>query len=118
MLANRIDRKILKENLHKETFKRRTISFYKYFEIAQPTEFRDTLYQCWSELNCFGRIYIAREGINAQMSVPEHNMQLFLDALYAIPMLDKTPIKYAIEDDGNLFINSLSKCVRKLWPMD
>ena len=103
MLQNRIDRRILKEQLQKETFKRRTISFYKYFEIENPQEFRDTIYKKWTELNCFGRIYVAREGINAQMSLPEDNLEAFLEYLYSIPELDQLPIKYAIEDDGKSF---------------
>lgn len=103
MLQNRIDRRILKEQLQNETFKRRTISFYKYFEIENPQEFRDTIYKKWTELNCFGRIYVAREGINAQMSLPEDNLEAFLKYLYSIPKLDQLPIKYAIEDDGKSF---------------
>jgi len=103
MLENRIDRRILKEQLQKEQFKRRTISFYRYFEIENPQNFRDTLFRKWSSFNCFGRIYIAREGINAQMSVPEHNLEAFLEYLYSIDELDQLPIKYAIEDDGKSF---------------
>jgi UPF0176 protein len=103
MLANKTDRRILKENLYKETFKRRTISFYKYFDIDNPQAFRDELFRQWSEFNCFGRIYVAREGINAQMSVPEHQLDIFLRSLYAIPALNHLPIKYAIEDDGKSF---------------
>ena len=97
MLENRIDKRILKENLHKESFKRQTISFYKYFEINNPSEFRNQLYEQWFALNCFGRIYVAHEGINAQMSVPEHNLNVFLENLYSIQELDQLPIKYAIE---------------------
>lgn len=103
MLVNKIDRKILREQLHNETFSRRTISFYKYFEIENPQEFRDVLFRKWTELNCFGRIYVAREGINAQMSVPVHNLDDFLEYLYSIPQLNELPIKYAIEDDGKSF---------------
>lgn len=103
MLVNKVDRRILKENLQKETFKRRTISFYKYFEIENPQQFRDDIYRSWDELSCFGRIYVAREGINAQMSVPEQHLDEFLTKLYAIPQLNQTPIKYAIEDDGKSF---------------
>ncbi|MDD3078244.1 MAG: rhodanese-related sulfurtransferase [Paludibacter sp.] len=103
LLVNKTDRKILKQQLQKETFKRRTISFYKYFEIENPQEFRDNLFIKWAELNCFGRIYIAREGINAQMSVPEHNLDIFSQHLYSISDLNQVPIKYAIEDDGKSF---------------
>ena len=103
MLVNKVDRKVLKEQLQNETFKRRTISFYKYFEIENPQEFRDELFRKWTEFNCFGRIYVAREGINAQISVPEHHLEAFLAYLYSIPALDQLPIKYAIEDDGKSF---------------
>ena len=103
MLVNKVDRKVLKEQLQNETFKRRTISFYKYFEIENPQEFRDELFRRWTEFNCFGRIYVAREGINAQMSVPEHHLEAFLAYLYSIPALDQLPIKYAIEDEGKSF---------------
>jgi UPF0176 protein len=103
MLENRINKEILKEQLDNESFKRRTISFYKYFNIESPVDFRNQLYKEWFDLNCFGRIYIAHEGINAQMSVPEHNLQQFLVQIYAIAELDQVPIKYAIEDDGKSF---------------
>jgi len=103
MLENRIGKKILKEKLYQEVFKRSTISFYKYFPIQHPQEFRNELYRIWSEMNCFGRIYVAHEGINAQMSVPEQTMDSFLNHLYSIPELNRVPIKRAIEDDGKSF---------------
>ncbi len=114
MLVNKIDRKILKEQLQNETFKRRTISFYKYFEVVNPQEFRDAIFRKWTELNCFGRIYVAREGINAQMSVPEHNFEDFLKYLYSIPELNLVPIKYAIEDDGKSFFKLTIKVRPKI----
>lgn len=103
MLANRVDKRILKEKLQMETFKRKTISFYKYIDIPQPMEFRNMLFRVWNEWDCFGRIYVAYEGINAQMSVPEHHFDAFLAHLYAIPGLNALPIKYAVEDDGKSF---------------
>ena len=114
MLENRIDRRILKEQLQKEVFKRRTISFYNYFEIENPQNFRDTLFRKWSSFNCFGRIYIAREGINAQMSVPEHNLEAFLEYLYSIAELNQLPITYAIEDDGKSFFKLTIKVRPKI----
>lgn len=114
MLVNKIDRRILKEQLANEPFKRRTISFYKYFEITDPQAFRDALFVEWTALNCFGRIYIAREGINAQMSVPEHNLDAFLTQLYSIAQLDNVPIKYAIEDDGKSFFKLTIKVRPKI----
>jgi len=103
MLENKIDKRILKERLHNETFKRRTLSFYKYFNIENPQEFRNVLYRNLDALGCFGRIYVAHEGINAQMSVPEHKVEQFLEHLYSIPELNNVPIKWAIEDDGKSF---------------
>ena len=99
-LYNSIDRKVLKENLMAEPFVRKTISLYRYFILENPLEFRDQLYREWSGLNCFGRIYIAREGINAQMSVPQENLELFLQTLNNHPIFENIPIKYAIEDNG------------------
>ena len=113
MLANKTDRRILKEQLQKEEFNRKTISFYKYFDILNPQQFRDELFIQWSELGCFGRIYVAREGINAQMSVPEHNFEAFLKYLYSIPQLNEVPVKQAIEDDGKSFYKLTIKVDRK-----
>jgi UPF0176 protein len=103
ILKNERNREELKQALENEPFSRRTLSFYKYFEIKNPAEFRDQLFRQWFSLNCFGRIYIAHEGINAQMSVPVHNLEKFLHDLQAIPQLTEVPIKYAIEDNGKSF---------------
>jgi UPF0176 protein len=103
MLENRVNKVILKQRLENEAFRRKTLSFYRYIPIENPVEFRNNLYRDWSELNCFGRIYIAREGINAQMSVPEHQLEKFLQHLESTPGLSEMPIKYAIVDDGKSF---------------
>jgi UPF0176 protein len=98
----------------KEPFTRKTISFYKYFILESPSDFRDQLYSDWSDLNCFGRIYIASEGINAQMSVPEHNLGAFLETLTKYSIFDQIPIKYAIEDNGKSFYKLTIKVKSKL----
>ena len=103
MLENRVNKEILKQRLVNETFNRKTLSFYRYLNIQNPSEFRDDLYSKWSELGCFGRIYVAREGINAQMSVPEHNLSAFLQQLDSFPGLGEMPIKYALVDNGKSF---------------
>jgi UPF0176 protein len=113
-LYNSTDRKILIENLMSEKFIRKTISFYRYFIIDHPQDFRDQLYREWSGLNCFGRIYIAREGINAQMSVPEKNLAAFLQSLDNYPIFCQIPVKYAIEDDGKSFYKLSIKVKAKL----
>lgn len=113
-LYNIFDASVLKDRLNQETFRRKTISFYRYFYLDNPVEFRNQIYQAWSELNCFGRIYVAREGINAQMSVPEHQMEAFLQTLGDYPIFDRIPIKYAIEDNGKSFYKLTIKVRPKL----
>ena len=69
VLHNRISNEELKARMLAETEPRKTVSFYQYFPIADPQQFRDELYKKFFALNVFGRIYIAQEGINAQISV-------------------------------------------------
>jgi UPF0176 protein len=113
-LYNLHDRKVLIENLMSEKFSRKTISFYRYVIIDNPREFRDQLYSKWCGMNCFGRIYIAREGINAQMSVPEEMLADFLLSLNDYPILDQIPVKFAIEDNGKSFYKLSVKVKAKL----
>ncbi|HCY42625.1 MAG TPA: hypothetical protein DHV48_14930 [Prolixibacteraceae bacterium] len=113
-LYNRINSEELKLRLYAENFKRKTISFYRYFILDNSQILRDQLYRDWSELNCFGRIYIAREGINAQMSIPEDKLDAFYECLNKYPIFDQVPIKYAIEDDGKSFYKLTIKVRPKL----
>jgi UPF0176 protein len=103
ILHNRISNKELKEKLYQENFSRTTISFYKYFSIQNPQVFRDELYKGLSALQCFGRIYIAKEGINAQMSVPSHLFENFKEYLYTIPELNELRLNIAVNDNGKSF---------------
>ena len=86
-----------------EPFSRTTISFYQYFPIQNPQEFRDYLYKHWDVLGVFGRIYVAKEGINAQVSVPEENFEAFKMFLYAIEPLNGLRLNIAVDDDGKSF---------------
>jgi len=113
-LYNIVDSKVLKEALFSEPFVRKTISFYRYFIIDNPQDFRNQIYQDWADLNCFGRIYVAREGINAQMSVPESNYEAFLETLTKYPIFDQIPVKFAIEDNGKSFYKLTIKVRPKL----
>lgn len=111
-LKNKLSKKQALEKLNSESFFRKTVSFYRYVMIDNPEQFRDDLYDEFSRLNCLGRIYIAREGINAQMSVPEHNWSLFTEGLEKIDHLKYIPLKIAVEDDGKSFFKLTMK-VRK-----
>lgn len=103
-LHNKINGKLLKERLHNAVaVHRTTLSFYKYHSIEDPKAFRDTLYKEWADLETWGRIYIATEGINAQLSVPTENFEAFKKHLYTIPFLDGVRLNVAIDDDGKSF---------------
>lgn len=102
-LHNRISAEELKKRLAAETFRRITISFYQYAKIEDPRVFRDELYLSLEQLNVFGRIYVAHEGINAQVSVPEFNFEAFKACLYAIPFLNGVRLNTAVDDHGKSF---------------
>jgi UPF0176 protein len=114
LLVNRIDKNVLKQRLRDESIRRKTISFYRYVSIESPQQLRDTLFKQWAELNCFGRIYIAHEGINAQMSVPENNWEAFVNALYAVDYFRDVPFKHAVDDNGKSFYKLVIKVKEKI----
>ncbi|MAO72093.1 MAG: hypothetical protein CMD02_06270 [Flavobacteriales bacterium] len=89
--------------LEKETFNRITVSFYRYIILENLEKLRDHLYDNWKELEVLGRIYIAEEGINAQLSVPEHNWKDFVKNVNSYSYFKDIPFKIAVEDDGKSF---------------
>lgn len=103
VLHNRVSNKELKEKLYQETFPRTTISFYQYFSITNPIAFRDAMYIHLNALQVFGRIYIATEGVNAQISVPTHLLEEFKTYLYSIPELNQVRLNVAVNDNGKSF---------------
>ena len=103
VLHNRVSQAELKKKLYAETEHRTTISFYRYFPIADPKQFRDALYKALHQLNVFGRIYVAEEGINAQISVPDSKVDAFRAYLYSIPPLNGLRLNIAVDDDGKSF---------------
>jgi UPF0176 protein len=111
-LYNRINGKELKEKLKSNAEKRTTISFYKYHHILGPSEFRNNLYRLFDQLHVLGRIYVANEGINAQISVPTDQFENFKDLLYSIDFLNGLRLNTAVEDNGKSFFK-LKILVRK-----
>ena len=103
VLHNRISQAELKKILYAETELRITISFYYYFQIDEPQQFRDDMYKALDTLKVFGRIYIATEGINAQLSVPDSNVIVFREYLNTIPALKDIRLNIAVDDDGKSF---------------
>ncbi|MCR9152482.1 MAG: rhodanese-related sulfurtransferase [Croceimicrobium sp.] len=108
-LINRYSREELEARLMAEDFKRVTLSFYRYVIIEDAQAMRDQLFEEWSHLNCLGRIYLAREGVNAQMNVPEHHWEQFVTELQAKPEFKDIPLKIAVEDDGKSFLKLVIK---------
>ncbi len=103
VLYNKYDRDTLVKRLAEESFERRTVSFYRYVHLEDPQAVRDQLFLQWDARQCFGRIYVATEGINAQMSVPEHHWEAFVQELSAWEAFRDVPFKIAVEDDGKSF---------------
>ena len=93
----------LEKNLKKENFERITCSFYKYFSIKNPNELRDFLYKNLEELHVLGRVYVASEGINAQISIPDYQMESFKQYIQSIDGLSDLQFKHAVEE-GRSFI--------------
>ncbi len=103
-LYNKVDKKLLEQQLSKSKESRTTISFYKYQVFDAPNEFRDKLYLDLDKLDVLGRIYIANEGINAQISVPDKHFETFKKYLYSIQGFDGLRLNIAVDDDGKSFI--------------
>jgi UPF0176 protein len=102
-LHNRISRKELKERILNDPNPRTTISFYCYFKIPDPTEFRNSLYKSLNTMGVMGRIYLAHEGLNAQVSIPAENFEAFRNYLYSIEPLNGLRLNAAVDDDGKSF---------------
>ena len=113
ILFNKVGRDILKKELAAEPFDRITASFYAYHPIENPQAVRDQLFITWNKLNILGRIYIATEGINAQLSAPEQNWSEFCETMNSFPFLRNIPIKKAIQE-GNSFYKLTIKVRKEL----
>ncbi len=104
----------LKNKLAEESFKRVTLSFYRYVRIENVEEFRSLLFNAFTALQVLGRIYVANEGINAQLSVPEHNFDAFKKFINANEFLKNVPFKIAVEDDGKSFYKLIVRIKTKI----
>lgn len=96
---------IERSSLIEKAGKRRiTLSFYKYHQIKNTSLFRDHLYLMWERLDVLGRIYIASEGINAQLSVPSQNFKAFKTKLDTVEFLKEIRLNVAVEQDNFSFL--------------
>lgn len=83
---------------------RLTLSFYQYFHIGNPQLFRNHLFVAWNEMEVLGRIYVAYEGINAQLSLPAKRFEAFKAFLDQIPALENLRLNIAVEHDLKSFL--------------
>ena len=93
----------LKKSLKRESFNRITCSFYKYCFIDNPEGLRNKLYSNLIEQDILGRIYVSKEGINAQISIPEHNVDNFKSYIHSINVFSDIKFKHAVEE-GTSFL--------------
>ncbi len=93
---------------------RLTLSFYAYAKIENPKKFRDDLFIAWNALDALGRIYVATEGINAQMSVPADNFEAFRDTLEVYDFMKGIRLNVAVEQDNHSFLKLTIKVRNKI----
>ena len=111
-LHNKLNRLAAEKLLDLEVFEREILSFYKYITIKKPHQLRDLLFKNWSDIGVLGRVYVATEGINAQLSIPKPNLKKFRTKLDTIDIFKNISFKYAVEKK-NLSFYKLTIKVRK-----
>ena len=91
-----------------------TLSFYKYHQNENVNAFCDHLFLTWNALDVLGRIYVANEGINAQLSVPADRFQEFKKHLDGFPFMREMRLNIAVEQDNKSFLKLKIKVRRKI----
>eukprot|EP00957_Ditylum_brightwellii_P070908 5388531-Ditylum_brightwellii.AAC.1 len=73
----------------KETETMTMLSFYSFPPqgIENVEDFGFMLRKVWKNFGALGRVYVAREGVNAQMSIPTNVMKNFMQCCKSIPEL-------------------------------
>lgn len=66
------------------------VSFFSFHPIANPREASAELYKIWRPLKALGRVYIAKEGINAQMAIPSNVFEYFKNVTKQLPYFDQS----------------------------
>lgn len=111
-LHNKLNKEQAIARLKAENFKRKTISFYKYVLLSDLEVYRDSLFDAWKKLGVLGRVYIAQEGINAQISVPEYSLKSYRKSVDNYSELKDVSFKIAVQESDFSFYKLTIK-VRK-----
>lgn len=93
---------------------RLTLSFYAYAKISDPKNFRDELFIAWNALDALGRIYVANEGINAQMSIPADHLEAFRETLEVYDFMKGIRLNVAVDQDDHSFLKLTIKVRPKI----
>ena len=93
---------------------RLTLSFYAYAQISNPTQFRNELFLAWNALEVLGRIYVASEGINAQLSLPADNFYAFKDSIEVYDFMKGIRLNIAVEHNDHSFLKLTVKVRDKI----
>ncbi len=113
-LYNKLSAKERAELIEKAGKDRLTLSFYKYANIENPKAFRDHLFLTWDNLDVLGRIYVATEGINGQLSLPADRFEAFKTHLDTINFLKDIRLNIAVEQDNMSFLKLKVKVRNKI----
>ena len=113
-LHNKLSSKERSKILDKTKEKRIILSFYKYVFISNPGVIRDKLFLFWDSINILGRIYIANEGINAQLSVPKSNFEKFKLHLQKFVLFQDVKLNIAHKHEIKSFLKLKIKVKNKI----
>jgi len=103
-LYNKLSAKERAELIDTTGKNRLTLSFYQYAKIGNPQIFRDHLFITWNSLDVLGRIYVAHEGINGQLSLPADRFKAFKTHLDSISFLKDIRLNIAVEQNNKSFL--------------
>ena len=113
-LYNIFSKEDLESKIKAEPFARLTFSFYRYFRLTDPFKERQLLYEDFNALGVLGRIYIASEGINAQVSIPAQLLNDFKSYLDRREHYKSMPLKIALEEPEHSFLKLKIKVRSKI----
>lgn len=113
-LYNTLSAEERKELIDQAGKQRLTLSFYAYAKIENPQQFRNELFIAWNALDALGRIYVANEGINAQMSIPADNLDDFRETLEEYDFMKDIRLNVAVEQDDHSFLKLTIKVRHKI----
>ncbi len=113
-----VPREVLKQRMQESQEDRTTISFYRYFHVEDVEAFQERLMKDFGKLGMLGRIYVANEGINAQISLPSDRVDELREYLDGDKDMKGIPFKIAVEDDGKSFYKLAIKIREKIVAED